>query len=94
MFVACGVDSSRGVEIAEGMLIMGERICRVTVESQTASCGRVVDNGYYENVVRCLRKAAGACRCWVGSWYCVRGCERSRPVVGIYRDSQTITRKP
>lgn len=45
MFVACGVDSSRGVEVAEGILIVGERICRVTVEAQTASCGRVVDSG-------------------------------------------------
>ena len=44
MFVFCGVDSSRGVEVAEGILDVGERICRVTVESQTVSCGCVVDS--------------------------------------------------
>lgn len=44
MFVVCRVDSSRGVEVAEGILDVGERICRVTVESQTAKCGRVVDS--------------------------------------------------
>ena len=44
MFVFCGVDSSRGVEVAEGILDVGERICRVTVESQTAWCGCVVDS--------------------------------------------------
>lgn len=36
MFVVCGADLSRGVEVAEGILMVGERICRVTVESQTA----------------------------------------------------------
>lgn len=32
----CGVDSSEGFEDAVGMLGVWERICRVTVEFQTA----------------------------------------------------------
>jgi hypothetical protein len=58
------------------------------------SCERVADSGRYGDVEWCLRWAAGACRCRIDSWYSIRRCAVSLAVVGTYRASQTITRKP